>query len=240
MLDGAVKVSIVIPTYNERDNILYLLGGLRNVLEGSWAYEAIVVDDNSPDGTAELVQRLASNDPHIRLVQRPGKLGLGSAVVDGFRRAQGQYWVMMDADLSHRPVDLPQLLEALSQADIAIGSRYTRGGRLVNWPFYRKLVSRRAAALGRLLLRLNVRDLTSGYAAFRREAVEPLLPVLDPKGFKLLPEILVKNPTARVVEVPIVFVNRSQGRSKFSAGEVVAFLRLCLSLRRLQARSSAV
>ena len=139
---------------------------------------------------------------------------------------------MMDADLSHRPDDLPRLLRGLSQFDIVIGSRYVEGGSISGWPFHRKVASWLASAFGRLWLGLSFRDVTSGFVAFRKEAVAPLLPSLEPKGFKLLLEILARARTARVLEVPISFVDRRHGRSKFSGGEVVAFLRLCLRLRR--------
>ena len=225
------KVSIVIPTYNERDNIAPLIEGIRGALEPRWDYEVIIVDDNSPDGTQEVVRQLAAEDPRIKLLQRPGKLGLGSAVAAGFAMARGDYWVMMDADLSHRPEDLPNLLNALSEADIVVGSRYVLGGAVVNWPLYRIIASRGASALGRLIVGLQVRDLTSGFGAFRRGLMEALLPTLDPKGFKLLLEILAKSGDARVKETPITFVDRRHGRSKASAREALVFLRLCFQLR---------
>ena len=140
---------------------------------------------------------------------------------------------MMDADLSHRPEDLPELLQGLSQADIVVGSRYVEGGRILGWPLHRKVASRLASAFARLWLSLSVRDVTSGFAAFRKEAIAPLLPTLEPKGFKLLLEILARARAARVAEVPIVFLDRRRGRSKFTGREVVAFLSLCLHLRRL-------
>ena len=229
-----VEVSIVDPTYNERENVQLLCDGIRNTLDGSWNYEVIFVDDNSPDGTAGVVRQLAERDPAIKLLERPGKLGLGSAVVDGFGMATGDYWVMMDADLSHRPEDLPGLLNTLSEADIVVGSRYTAGGGVMNWPLHRRLVSRGASAVGRFLVGLSVRDATSGFAAFRRQAVEPLLPSLDPKGFKLLLEILAKARGAVVKEMPIIFVDRQYGRSKANLTEVGAFFYLCLELRSMR------
>ena len=220
----------MVPTYNERDNIELFCDGIRRALDGSWDYEVIVVDDNSPDGTARVVRRLARGDSRIKLLERPGKLGLGSAVVDGFRMAEGDYWVMMDADLSHRPEDLPALLEGLEEADIVIGSRYTTGGGTVGWPLYRRIISRGASAIGRLLVGLKVRDLTSGFAGFRKQAAGPLLPSLNPKGFKLLLEILAKARGAIVKEVPIIFVDRQYGRSKANLMELGAFFQLVLSL----------
>ena len=230
------KVSIVVPTYNERENVAPLYQGLRETLEPAWGFEVIFVDDTSPDGTAQIIQRLADTDARVKLLVRPGKLGLGSAVRDGFRMAGGAYWVMMDADLSHQPRHLLGLLAGLEHADIAIGSRYVPGGGVQNWPFLRRLASRIASGTGRLLVGLKVRDLTSGFAAFRRETLEPLLPTLSPRGFKLALEILAKARAARVVEVPIWFVDRQRGRSKFTTREVLVFLRLCWELRRARKR----
>ncbi|HJN88398.1 MAG: polyprenol monophosphomannose synthase [Dehalococcoidia bacterium] len=229
---GELQVTIVLPTYNERENIPELFEGIADALNGRWTYEIIVVDDNSPDGTAGAVRSLAGRYPAVRLLERPHKAGLARAIAAGFGMAKGEHWVMMDADLSHRPPDLAQLLEGLSRFDIVIGSRYIEGGRIVGWSFHRRVASRLAAAVGRLWLGLSVRDVTSGFVAFRKEAIAPLLPSLEPKGFKLLLEILVRARTARVLEAPISFVERQHGRSKFSGGEVVAFLRLCLRLRR--------
>lgn len=232
MSQSTPKVSIVIPTYNERENIPLLWEGLRRALEGQGDYEVIIVDDNSPDHTAEVVRELAHTDRRVTLLERPGKLGLGSAVTTGFRRASGDYWVMMDADLSHRPEDLPQLLRALEGADIVVGSRHVKGGGVQNWPLRRRLASRVASGVARWLVGVPVHDATSGFAAFRRQALEPLLPQLNPRGFKLLLEILAKSRQAATREVPILFVDRRYGRSKFTLEETVMFLRLCLRLRR--------
>jgi dolichol-phosphate mannosyltransferase len=143
---------------------------------------------------------------------------------------------MMDADLSHQPLYLADLLLALSSADIVIGSRYVPGGGVENWPLFRRLASRIASRTARLVVGLKARDVTSGFAAFRRETAEPLLPSLNPRGFKLVVEILARAGKARVAEVPIEFVDRQRGRSKFTAGEAFAFLRLCWDLRRERGR----
>ena len=232
MVGQRPAVSIVIPTYNERDNISSLHAAITQALGDGWQYELIFVDDNSPDGTAEAIQKLGAEDTRIRLLQRPGKLGLGSAVTDGFSWAQGDYWVMMDADLSHQPRYLPALLDALQTADIAVGSRYVASGGVEEWPAFRRLASRVASQIGRWMVGIPTRDLTSGFAAFRRQSLEPLLPHLDPRGFKLLLEVLAKSRGAQVTEVPIRFVDRAHGRSKFSSGEVLTYLRLCWRLRR--------
>ena len=230
---GDPQVSIVLPTYNERENIPELIQGIDDSLNGKWTYEIIVVDDNSPDDTAGAVLRLVDQFPSVKLLRRPEKSGLASAIADGFKLAQGDFWVMMDADLSHRPEDLPALLEGLARSDISVGSRYVSGGRSEGWPVHRKIVSRLASAFARLSLRLTVKDATSGFAAFRKEIIGPLLPSLERRGFKLLLEILAKAPGAQVTEVPIVFVGRQRGQSKLAGGDVLAFLRSCLRLRRL-------
>jgi dolichol-phosphate mannosyltransferase len=224
-------VSIVLPTYNERENIGQIVAAIGTILEDAWQHEVIVVDDGSPDGTGELVRRLAENDPAVRLLERPHKLGLGSAVAAGFSMATGDYWVMMDADLSHRPQDLPPMLQGLADADITVGSRYIPGGGTQGWPLQRQIFSRAAGLFARLFVGLPIRDATSGFAAFRRDTLEPLLPTLRPEGFKLLLEILVKAPEARVTEVPITFVERQRGQSKLSLGESLKFFKLCWDLR---------
>ena len=233
MNNGGPQVSIILPTYNERENIEELVEGIDDSLDGRWTYEIIVVDDNSPDDTAGAVLRLIDRFPTVKLLERPEKSGLASAIAAGFELAQGDSWVMMDADLSHRPDDLPALLEGLARSDISVGSRYISGGRTSGWPVYRKIISRSASAFARLSLGLAIKDATSGFAAFRKETIKPLLPSLEPRGFKLLLEILAKAPGAQVTEVPIVFVGRQRGQSKLAGGDVLAFLRSCLRLRRL-------
>ena len=233
IVSGRPQVSVILPTYNERENIEELVQGIDDALDGKWSYEIIVVDDNSPDDTAGAVRRLADQFPAVRLLERLQKSGLASAIAAGFSMAEGEIWVMMDADLSHRPADLPELLNGLAQSDISVGSRYVEGGRIPGWSIHRRAISRLASGFARLWLGLKVRDATSGFAAFRRQSIAPLLGSLDPRGFKLLLEILVRAPDARVVEVPIVFADRRHGKSKFNIGEVFTFFKLCFRLRRL-------
>ena len=233
-------VSIVVPTYNERANVAPLAKGVFEALADAYDTQLIFVDDNSPDGTADAIEALRREEPRVELLRRPGKLGLGSAVRDGFGLARGAYWVMMDADLSHQPGYLPAMLAALQEANIVVGSRYVPGGGVESWPFHRRLASRVANGVGRLVVGLPTRDLTSGFAAFRREALEPLLPSLHPRGFKLLLEVLARSRGSRVLEVPIQFVDRRYGRSKFSVWEMLTYLRLCLALRRERSRPVTV
>jgi len=224
------QISIIIPTYNERENIAPLIDALSQTLQGR-SYDIVVVDDNSPDGTFEAVEEAALKDPRVRGIRRSGKLGLASAVMEGFCASIGDAVVMMDADFSHRPEDLPRLLESAADADIVIGSRYIPGGAIIGWSPLRHLASRTAIWLSRLILGLRVRDTSSGFALFKRQILDNAVPRLRPAGFKLLLEVLVLSPQARVIEVPIIFANRRAGKSKFGSGEVITFLRLCLDLR---------
>ena len=223
-------ISVIVPTYNEVANIGPLLDQLTKVLH-LHDYQIIVVDDSSPDGTSRIVQQRATLYPRVLLLQRPGKLGLAAAVLDGFNASNGHLVVMMDADLSHRPEDLPTLLLAASQAEIVIGSRYAKGGAIRDWPLHRRFSSRIAGALARAILRLTVTDPTSGFAVFHRHILSRLASGPPPPGFKLTLAALALNPGATVAEVPITFVNRCRGRSKFTPAEVLRFLRLCWQLR---------
>jgi len=223
-------VSIIVPTYNERENVGLLYQRIAQTLAD---FELIFVDDGSPDGTAGAIEELMARDGRVRLRQRGAKLGLGSAVLHGLEIATGEFIVMMDADLSHSPADLPRMLSAGEHADIVVGSRYVPGGRIEGWPLRRRLLSRGASRLCRLLLGVTVRDATSGYALFRRSFLEGLKGRLSPRGYKLLLEILVKAPQARVSEVPITFTERAYGKSKMDVAEMLRFLKLCLELRRL-------
>ncbi|MDR7590522.1 MAG: polyprenol monophosphomannose synthase, partial [Armatimonadota bacterium] len=210
----SVEVSVVVPTYNERETLSELVGRLHQAL-GS-GYEVVVVDDSSPDGTAELARELGRQYP-VRVLQRPGKLGLGSAVLEGARAASGRWVVVMDADLSHPPEVVPELVDALrSGAELAVGSRYVPGGGVRDWPWRRRLMSRVAVALARLWLRERVSDPVSGFFAARRELL--LDPSLEGIGYKILLEVLVRNRGRSVVEVAYVFTDRRGGRSKLGAG----------------------
>jgi len=229
---GAVEVSVVIPTYNERETLPELAERLHRSLRSG--YEVVVVDDASPDGTADLAEELGRRYP-VRVVRRPGKLGLASAVLEGARAASGRWVAVMDADLSHPPEDVPRLVSALrSGADVAVGSRYTPGGGVRDWPLRRRLMSRVAVLLARLWLGERVRDPVSGFFAVRRELL--LDPSLEGLGYKILLEVLARNRKGRVVEVPYVFTDRRGGRSKLGPQEVWDYLRLLWRLRRPSAR----
>ncbi|NPA62370.1 MAG: glycosyltransferase family 2 protein [Methanococci archaeon] len=210
-----MKVSIVIPTYNERENIGKLISTLKSILE-NLNYEIIVVDDNSPDKTYEVVENLAKKDKNIKLIRRIGKKGLASAVVDGFKKAEGNILVVMDADFQHPPELIPKMVEEIKNGyDIVIGSRYVKGGKIEDWSFLRKIISLGAIFLARILFpKIKVKDCVSGFFALKREVIEEK--ELNPLGFKILLEILVKGNYKTVKEIPFTFKGRIKGKSNLS------------------------
>jgi dolichol-phosphate mannosyltransferase len=217
--------SIVVPTYNEAGGIERLLRAVTEVfrqhdLDG----EIIVVDDNSPDGTGAIVDRLAAELP-VRCLHRPGKLGLASGVIDGwkFARPESQALGAMDADFSHDINILPMMVAALESGEygLAIGSRYVKGGGIANWPRYRVITSRVACTLARPLT--NVKDITSGYFLVKREALEGV--TLDPIGFKIGLEVVAKAHYGRAIEIPYVFTDRIVGESKLNQKEIFNYLK---------------
>jgi dolichol-phosphate mannosyltransferase len=217
--------SIVIPTYNEAAGIEKLLRALgatfaANGLDG----EIIVVDDNSPDGTGDIVERLARELP-VRCLHRGGKLGLSSAVIDGWAIARSDSTVLgaMDADFSHDVNALPKMVQALESGayGLAIGSRYVPGGGIANWPKRRIVVSRVACWLARPLT--NVKDVTSGFFLVRRDALAGV--TLDPIGFKIGLEVIAKAHYGKAIEVPYVFTDRVAGESKLNEREIFNYLK---------------
>lgn len=225
---------IVIPTYNEAANLERLAAELL-ALPGA---SLVIVDDHSPDGTGELAEELAGQQPErVTVLHRSGKQGLGTAYVAGFRealRSPVDYVVQMDADFSHSPADVPRLVGACSVADVAIGSRYVPGGRVENWPFGRWLISRGASFYTQLVLGLPVRDPTSGFKCFRREALARLdLDQIQAAGFGFQVEMnwYCHRRGLRLVEVPICFVDRTRGQSKMSSQIFFEALLLVWQLR---------
>ncbi len=201
-----MRVTVVLPTYNERDTLPVLLRRFGDVAS-RWRLdcEAVVVDDSSPDGTAEEAARLGEElrgALSVTVVTRPGKAGLASAVLEGIRQGRGDVIVVMDADLSHPPEAVPGLLRAVAAgADVAVGSRYTAGGGVERWPVWRRVLSWGATWLARRLLRVPVRDPMSGFFAARRSVFEGMR--FEGVGYKLLLEILVRRKGMRVSEVPL-------------------------------------
>jgi dolichol-phosphate mannosyltransferase len=216
-----------VPTRNERDNIPLLLAGIRTALKGI-AHEVIVVDDDSVDGTGSAVRDEASRYSNVRLLERRGTRGLSSAVMEGVALSRGHIVVMMDADLSHDPQLVPRLIEKVESGnDLVVGSRYVRGGGLEGWPLHRRIGSAVLTRFVRVLLRLRVHDPLSGFVAFRREVLERQPTRYSARGFKLLLEVLATQPSLRVSEVPITFIDRARGTSKLDLREVGGFLLLC-------------
>ena len=184
-------------------------------------WELVVVDDGSPDGTADLADGLGETHP-IRVVRRPGKAGLASAVVAGFTAARGDTLLVMDADLSHPPEVAPQLVDAIARGgDLAVGSRYVTGGGIEDWPMKRQIVSRVACLMGQVLV--PVRDSTSGFFALRRSVLDGVK--LNPIGFKIGFEVMARGRYQKVVEVPYTFRDREHGASKFGQREIFQYVK---------------
>lgn len=225
-----MTLSVIVPTYNERDSLPRLLARLE-ALRSRLALEVVVVDDASPDGTGDLAERHAREGTlPLVVVHRERKAGLASAAIDGAAAASAEIVSVMDADLSHPPELLAELAGAVGGgADVAIASRYVAGGGVEAWPLLRRAVSRSATWLARAVLGLRVHDPLSGFFAARRALLTDRRYVGI--GYKLLVEILATHPQARVVEIPYRFVDRQQGTSKLSAGEMLEYLRLLLRLR---------
>jgi dolichol-phosphate mannosyltransferase len=199
--------------------------------------EIIVVDDNSPDGTADMAKshgKILSRKKKIRveIIRRDGKFGLSSAVVKGLQSAKGDFLVIMDGDFSHPPQIIPSIVQALqdSDYDIVIASRYVKGGAIIGWPFKRRLMSKGATKIARYGLGIEVKDPVSGFFAFRRDIINGIK--FDAIGYKMLLEILVKTKGARVKEIPYTFTNRRVGNSKLDAGVMFDYLRAVLRLYR--------
>jgi dolichol-phosphate mannosyltransferase len=226
-----MRFSLVVPTYNEIGGIQRLIEELSSTFqEHGLDGEIVVVDDNSPDGTGAVVDRLAASYP-VRCLHRPGKLGLSSGVLDGwkFARPESEALGAIDADFSHDVKIIPAMVKALEEgADLAIGSRYVPGGGIEDWPWKRKFTSQIAILLAQPLT--PVKDITSGYFLVRRSALEGV--ELDPIGFKIGLEVIAKARYKRFVEVPYVFTDRVAGESKLNSGEVVNYLRQLLRIYR--------
>ncbi|MGW5480566.1 polyprenol monophosphomannose synthase [Streptomyces sp. NPDC004008] len=218
---------VIIPTYNEAENIKTIVGRVRSAVPEA---HILVADDNSPDGTGKLADELAAEDDNVHVLHRTGKQGLGAAYLAGFRwgleRGYGVL-VEMDADGSHQPEELPRLLTALKGADLVLGSRWVPGGRVVNWPKSREFISRGGSLYSRLALDLPLRDITGGYRAFRRETLEGLgLDEVASQGYCFQVDLARRAVKAgyHVVEVPITFVERELGDSKMSKDILVEAL----------------
>jgi dolichol-phosphate mannosyltransferase len=221
---GLGRVVMVVPTYEEADNLAWVVGRLRAAQPH---VDVLVVDDGSPDGTGDIADRMAAADPQVRVLHRTTKEGLGAAYLHGFRWALDEgYDVVgeMDADGSHQPEELGRLLDALRRADLVIGSRWVAGGSVVNWPLSREALSRGGNLYVRLLLGISVRDATAGYRVFRRATLEKIdLDTVQSTGYVFQTELVTRTLRAglTVTEVPVEFIERVRGASKMS-GAVAA------------------
>ena len=220
---------VVIPTYNEADNLAWIVGRLRAAQP---QIDILVVDDGSPDGTGAIADELAAGDSHVRVLHRTAKAGLGAAYLHGFQVAlDAGYDVIgeMDADGSHQPEQLGRLLDALESADLVIGSRWVPGGSVVNWPLRRQLLSRGGNLYVRLLLGVKVRDATAGFRLFRRTTLEKIdLASVESTGYVFQTDMVARTLAAglTVREVPIEFVERERGDSKMSGAIATESLKL--------------
>ncbi len=215
-----MKTAIIIPTFNEKDNIQPLIEAIfkQNIA----GLEIIIVDDNSPDGTGEIVAQISLCDKRIHLIRRPAKMGLGTAYLAGFRYAlqKGAEFIFeMDADFSHDPKILPQFLAALEKYDLVIGSRYLTGITIINWPLHRLLLSYFANRYARLVTGLQLKDLTSGYKGYRRKVIEQIISDhISSAGYSFQIEMKYRAKKAGFssLEIPIIFTDRHSGTSKIS------------------------
>jgi dolichol-phosphate mannosyltransferase len=233
-MDGARRAVICLPTYDERENLEPIVAAIHAAAP---QVDVLVIDDNSPDGTGELADRLAAADPRVKVLHRPGKQGLGKAYLAGFEWAleRGYELVLeMDADFSHDPRYLPVLLEKARTVDLVLGSRYVPGGGTVNWSLGRKVISRGGSLYARTILGLPIRDLTGGFKCFRREVLEGIdLPTVACSGYAFQIELTYRalRKGFTVAEVPIVFADRRVGQSKMSRRIVLEAMRKVWAMR---------
>jgi dolichol-phosphate mannosyltransferase len=218
------RILVIIPTYDEAENIEPIVARVRESVPEA---HVLIADDNSPDGTGELADKLAASDDQVHVLHRLGKEGLGAAYIAGFHWGLGNgYGVLVehDADGSHQPEQLPRLLDALRGADLVLGSRYVKGGEVVNWPKTREILSRGGNIYTRLALGVPLQDATGGYRAFRRETLEGIgLDQVASAGYCFQVDLAWRAVRSgfRVVEVPITFVERERGQSKMSQAIVI-------------------
>lgn len=231
-MGGSEKYSVLLPTYNERENlplITWLL--VREFEKVGEDFEIVIVEDSSPDGTLEVAEQLQAlyGEERIVILSRKGKLGLGSAYMDGLKKASGTHIILMDADLSHHPKFIAAFIAAQrdSGADIVTGTRYRGGGGVAGWDLRRKLTSRVANYLAHVLLNLEISDLTGSFRLYTRGALEGIMAKMESRGYVFQMEVAVraKQLGLTFAEVPITFVDRIYGESKLGAGEIVQYLK---------------
>lgn len=222
------KISIVIPTYNEIGNIQKLIVHIEHVLEKiSPNYEIVIVDDNSPDGTGKFIDKISKKNEKIKVIIRNEKTGLGDAYKCGFKHANGDIIIEMDADFSHNPNDIPKFLKGLKYGDVVVGSRYIKNGGHFNRHKLRIIISRIANILASSVFRLHLSDCTSGFRAYKRKVVNTIIPYVNCQKYTFQVEMLEKAKLFNfsICEVPIKFRDRYNGKSKFNIHEVLEFLK---------------
>lgn len=233
-----MRVLVIVPTYNEAENIAALIREVRNL---DIDPEILIIDDNSPDGTANIVKTIMERDPKVHLIERPKKMGLGSAYITGFKWALDRKFdvvVEMDADFSHDPKDIKRLVENLENCDAVIGSRYVKGVSVVNWPISRLLLSYFANLYARVITGVKIRDLTSGFKAIKTECLRVInLDGIKSDGYAFQIELHFNLwfKGFKVCEIPIIFVERRAGKSKLNKGIIweAFWMVLRLGLRRM-------
>lgn len=220
---GVGRVLVIIPTYNEAENVRIIVDRLRRAVASC---DALIADDHSPDGTGAIADELAAADPQVHVMHRAGKQGLGAAYLAGFAWAKDRAYdavVEMDADGSHAPEELPRLLDALGDADVVLGSRWVRGGKVVNWPLHRLVLSRGGNLYTRLALGMPLHDATGGFRAYRMTALEKMdVDTVASQGYCFQVDLAWRahRNGFRVAEVPITFAERERGASKMSSSIV--------------------
>jgi glycosyltransferase involved in cell wall biosynthesis len=225
------SLSLIIPTLNERENILPLMGRIAETL-GSYPFEIIVADDNSSDGTAVLAEDYARTHPNVRVLRRTSNPGLSAAIVDAFSVAEGDFLGVMDADMSHDEKILPALIKAVEDGtQIAIGSRRVPGGGADKWPFIRRAYSNAATLAAKIWLNTGISDPMSGYFIINRAVYEQVKNTLNPKGYNILLELAVRSGELSVKVIPFVFKDRTQGYSKLSGKVAAKYLEMLFDLR---------
>jgi len=235
--DEKNQVSIIIPTYNESENIINILHSIKEIIPKNILTQTIVVDDNSPDGTGKLVEDYLKNvkkmaDHTIEIIHRKAKNGLGSAILNGIQQAKGDTIVVMDCDFSHPPQIIPKLVESIKkyQYDIAVASRYIKGGKIQGWSQKRKLMSKFATLIAKKGLGVNTKDPMSGFFAFKRSIIKELN--FDAIGYKILLEIIVKTKGVNIKEIPYTFQDREFGSSKLGIKTILDYYKSVWKLYR--------
>jgi dolichol-phosphate mannosyltransferase len=229
-----MKTLIIIPTYNELENLPPLL---KEIFSNAPTTDVLIVDDNSPDGTGDLAEKMGADDPRVHVLHRSGKLGLGTAYIAGFKYAIANKYdaaFEMDADFSHDPRYLPDFLAKIEQADLVIGSRYIKGGSTPNWSFSRRMISGCGNIFARVMLMMPVHDCTAGFRCYRREVLERIgLDNVKSQGYGFQVEMAyrVRKLGYKIVETPIVFMDRRVGKSKMSRAIVLEAFTIVLRAR---------